>query len=67
MKDLLALLLLIKNLAGRITRATALIKQMREEGRETLTDEEWAELQAEDDDARAELEAAIEAAESTGS
>lgn len=66
MKDLLAVLLLIKNLAGRIGRATALIKKMREEDRETLTDEEWAELKAEDDDARAELEAAIEGAESAG-
>lgn len=66
MNDLLAILFLIKNLAGRIARATALIKKMREEGRETLTDEEWAELKAEDDDARAELQAAIEAAESAG-
>ncbi len=67
MKDLLSLLLLIENLSNRIGRTTALIKKMREEGRETLTDEEWAELKADDDDARADLVAAIEAAESADS
>ena len=66
MKDLLAVLRLIKNLAGRIAKATALIKKMREEGRETLTDEEWAELKADDDAARNDLLTAIEAAESAG-
>ena len=67
MNDLLSLLLLIKNLATRIGKATTLIKKMREEGRETLTNEEWAELKADDDDARNDLLTAIEAAESAGS
>ena len=64
MNDLLSLLLLIDDLATRIGGASTLIRRMRDEGRETLTEEEKAELRSDDDEARAELLAAIEDAES---
>lgn len=60
MSDVLSLLLLIRNLANRIATTSALIKQMREEGRENLTDEEKQQLKDEDDEARAALVEAIE-------
>lgn len=60
--DVLALLRLIESWSASIQQVTALIQKMRQEGRETLTDEEKAELRGADDAARAELVAAIEAA-----
>lgn len=65
MSDILSLLLLIQRFALRAAETAALIQKMRDEGRETLTDEEKAQLRTDDDKARAELVAAIDHAEST--
>lgn len=65
MSDLLSLLLLIRGWTGQIRKVTELIETMRSEGRETLTDDEKVQLQADDDDARNQLLDAIEAAEAS--
>ena len=63
---ILALLEFVKTLAGQIGATSALISQMKSEGRETLTDDEWAAIQTSDDTARAALVAAIAQAQAEG-
>jgi hypothetical protein len=63
MGDALILLQLIQRLASQIRNASELVKRMREEGRDTLTDEEKATLRANDDEARQELVDAIASSE----
>lgn len=66
MTDVLALLLLIRGLSQQVNQAAMLVQRMREEGRETLTPEEWAELKGADDEARTGLAEAIERAKAAG-
>ena len=57
--DVLTLAYLVNGWLKRAQEVSALIVKMREEGRETLTDEEKAQLQAADDAARQSLVDAI--------
>lgn len=66
MNDVLALLLLIRQLSQQINQAGMLLERMREEGRDTLTPEEWDELKGADDEARSALVEAIERAKAEG-
>lgn len=66
MGDLLALLQLIQTLTNQVGAAAALARRMREEGRDDLTAEEWATLQANDDTARGALADAIARAKAAG-
>jgi hypothetical protein len=66
MSDALMLLQLIDALVERVRRTTALVRAMKAEGRDKLTPEELASLQADDDDARGELVDAIERAKAEG-
>lgn len=66
MSDVLLLLNLIRDLTGQIRGASELIRKMREEGRDTLTADELATLQRNDDDARGDLVDAIARAKAEG-
>ena len=57
--DVLTLAYLVNGWIARMQKVNDLIIKMREEGRETLTDEERAQLQADDDAARQDLVDAI--------
>lgn len=54
-----ALITLLLGLVDRAASIKTLIETLRAEGRDKLTDSEWAALQASDDAARARLEAVI--------
>lgn len=60
--DALAVLTLARQWRQRADSLVDLYEKMRLEGRDTLTADELAELQSEDDAARNRLQAAIEAA-----
>lgn len=60
LSDMLALLVAIRRWSASAAKAAELIEKMREEGRDTLTDEERQDLQAADDEGRKALVDAIE-------
>ncbi len=61
------LLTLGNELMSAHAQLTALVEKAKTEGRDHLTDEEWAQVTALDDAARARLEAAIARARASGS